>query len=489
MPTETEQKLKTRQPIVVVVGHVDHGKTTLLDYIRKTGVAEREAGGITQAVGAYEAEHKGKRITFIDTPGHEAFSKMRARGAEAADVAILVVAADESVKPQTLEAVKTLEASKTPYVVAINKIDKGGADIERVKADLAANGVHLDGYGGNIPFHGISAKTGEGVDELLELVVLTADLEHLSYDPETNPKGYVLETRMNRSRGIETTVILKDGVLRQGEEVATPSAQGKARILENFLGKAAAEINAGSPAMVLGFETMPRVGEEFSAREVSGTAKIMARTAPGQNGKAKENTLNLILKSSDQGSLEALRDIMLHLDPTKPLAIVSDGVGEVNESDVKLAISTGASIIGFKTKTDKAAARLAEVHKVKIITSEIIYDLVKAVQDFFTDLGKKTSVGELMVLAIFNKEKLAKQVVGGKVIHGNFKNRTLFQIRRPSLTEEETDKKKEIIGTGRVTSLQTGKKDANSVPEGSEAGLIINSQIELAVGDYLIIQE
>jgi translation initiation factor IF-2 len=476
MTTETKQNLKTRQPVIVVVGHVDHGKTTLLDFIRKAKVAEREAGGITQAVGAYEAEFQGKKLTFIDTPGHEAFSKMRARGAEAADVAILVVAADESVKPQTLEAIKTLNQTKTPYVVAINKIDKGG-DIEKVKADLAAQGIHVDGYGGNIPFHGISAKTGEGVNELLELVVLTAELEHLSYDPDANPKGYVLEARMNRNRGIETTIILKDGVLRRGEEVGTPSVKGKARILENFLGKQVEVLTAGEPAVILGFENMPQAGEEFSAREIFAAPE--AKKAGSNVKDVEKNSLRLILKSSDQGSLEALRDIITHLDQSKPLAIVSDGVGEVNDGDVKLAISTGSFIIGFKTKVDKAAIQLAEAHRVKIITSEIIYDLVKAVQDFFADLSKKTSLGELEVLAVFNKERLNKQVVGGRVTHGSFRNKAPFQVKRGE----------EMVGNGRVQSLQTGKKDAGSVGEGNEAGLIVNSQVEILVGDHLIINE
>jgi translation initiation factor IF-2 len=361
--------------------------------------------------------------------------------------------------------------------VAINKIDKGGADMEKVKADLAAQGVHVEGYGGNIPFRGISAKTGEGVNELLELVVLTAELEHLTYSPEANPKGYVLEAQMNRNRGIETTVILKDGVLRRGEEVGTPSVKGKARILENFLGKQVEVLNAGEPAVILGFENMPQAGEEFSAREIP--AMQEAKKAGANVKNVEKNSLRLILKSSDQGSLEALRDIITHLDQSKPLTIVSDGVGEVNDSDVKLAISTQAFIIGFKTKVDKAAIQLAEAHRVKIITSEIIYDLVKVVQDFFTDLGKKTSLGELEVLAVFNKEKLSKQVVGGRVTHGSFRNKAPFQVKRGE----------EIVGNGRVQSLQTNKKDAGSVGEGNDAGLIVNSQVEILVGDHLIINE
>lgn len=479
MPTETDKKLKTRQPIVAVLGHVDHGKTTLLDFIRKARVAEREAGGITQAVGAYEAEFNGKKITFIDTPGHEAFSKMRARGAHAADLAILVVAGDESVKPQTVEAIKTLRETETPFVVAITKIDKPGANIEKVKADLAANEVLLEGYGGNISYHGISGKTGEGVNDLLELITLATEVEHLEYDPEANPRGYILETKMNKQRGIEATVILKEGILKRGEDIATPTTKGKARILENFAGKAVNEIEAGAPALILGFEVMPQIGEEFGARDISAiTVKKIANAGP-DTGENSETTLRLVLKASDQGSLEALRDIITYLDPSKPLKIIAAAVGEIGENDVKLAISSEAVIIGFKTKVDKAARQLAEAHRIHIIVSEIIYDLVKTVQESFAELGRKKSVGELEVLAIFNQEKLHKQVVGGKVIHGNFKNRMQFNLKRGEA----------IVGTGRITSLQTQKKDANSVPEGSEAGLMASSEVPIAVGDHLIIEE
>ena len=268
MAQENSKNLK-RPPVVVVVGHVDHGKTSLLDYIRKTNVAGKEAGGITQSVGAYEIEHGGKKITFIDTPGHEAFSKMRVRGAHVADIGILVVAADEGVKPQTKEALKALQDSETPFVVAMTKIDKPNADLDRVKNDLTANNVLLEGYGGNVSYQGVSSKTGEGVNELLDLILLTSDLEDLHYRPEHLASGIVLETKLDKQRGNTITVILKDGVLRRSDLIITPSARGKIKILENFLGKPVNELLPSSPAVILGFEILPEIGEEFMAGQLS----------------------------------------------------------------------------------------------------------------------------------------------------------------------------------------------------------------------------
>jgi len=248
-----KENLKERPPVVVVMGHVDHGKTTLLDYVRKANVAAREAGGITQSVGAYEIVHGGKKIIFIDTPGHEAFTAMRSRGAEVADLAILVVAADEGVKPQTKEAIDILLKSKTPFVVAVNKIDRTN-DLEKVKNDLTSAGVLLEGYGGQVSWHGVSAKTGEGVDELLDLVVLASSVERLTFDPTVPASGYILETRVDRKRGNEATLIIKNGVLRRGEEIRTATGGGKVKILEDFLGNQTAELEPSAPALTIGLE-------------------------------------------------------------------------------------------------------------------------------------------------------------------------------------------------------------------------------------------
>jgi translation initiation factor IF-2 len=258
-----EKNTLQRPPVVVVMGHVDHGKTTLLDYIRKTRVAEREAGGITQATGAYEIEYKGKKITFIDTPGHQAFTQMRQRGAHIADLAVLVVAADDGVKPQTKEAIEILQQTKTPFVVAINKIDKNNADVDRTKQSLTAAGVLLEKYGGDISWVEISAKEGTGVDELLDHILLMAEMEELTYNPLVAGRGYVLESRRDGQQGITVSVIIKDGIARAGEKICTLSACGKIRSLETFLRERVKELSPSSPAWIVGFETLPEVGEEF----------------------------------------------------------------------------------------------------------------------------------------------------------------------------------------------------------------------------------
>jgi translation initiation factor IF-2 len=468
------------------MGHVDHGKTTLLDFIRKANVAGREAGGITQAVGAYEIEHKTsdgavRQMTFIDTPGHEAFSKMRSRGAEVADLAILVVAADESVKPQTREAIKTLRDSKTPFVVAITKTDKPGADVDQVKNDLTAEEVLLEGYGGNISYQPLSAKSGEGVDELLDLLLLAADLENLKYDPASAATGFVLETRTNKTRGLEASVIVREGVLKRGEVIATVTAKGKIKIMENFLGKQAKELPAGSPALVVGFETLPQVGETFHAGEAADgvvkTPMVRPDIAPAvQEGGRKG--LRLILKSGDAGSLEALSEIIHALPAEKPLTIIAESVGDISESDVKFAVSGGAVVVGFKSRVDKAAQALALAQEIQILTSDIVYELVTTVEKLIEDNATPPPSGQLEVLAVFGQDKLDKQVVGGKVVSGIFRNRAEFTIQRG----EET------LGRGRVGNLKEGKKNVTEVGEGKECGLMVGAPVEIQKGDLLVIE-
>jgi translation initiation factor IF-2 len=484
MSPNSNKNLIERQPVVVVMGHVDHGKTSLLDYIRKATVASREAGGITQAIGAYEIEHKTsegkvKKITFIDTPGHEAFTKMRSRGAQTADLAILVVAAEEGVKPQTKEAIQILEETKTPFVVAITKIDKPAADVDRVKNDLLANGVYLEGYGGSTSFQPVSSKSGDGVNELLDLISLAADLEELRYDPGASAEGFILETRTNKNRGIEATVIIKDGVLRRGDEFATRSVRGKAKILENFLGKAADELPAGAPALVVGLESLPQVGETFVTGESAKTLnaeRAASAVAVASPAEPKEGALNIVLKSSDAGSLEALSQILHAMSAEQPLKILSEGVGEVGEGDVKLASSGKALVIAFKSKTDKAAKNTAQAQAVEIIASDIIYDLIIAIETKLKGLQTAGPTGDLEILAVFNSAKLDKQVIGGKVAHGNFR-KAAFQVKRGEA----------IVGQGRVSNLQEQKKDTNSVPEGHECGLLAGASIMIEKGDHLLI--
>lgn len=510
MAKETLQKIaiKTglvqRPPIVVVMGHVDHGKTTLLDYIRKANIAAREAGGITQATAAYEIEHavgaasagaavEKRKITFIDTPGHEAFTAMRSRGAEVADLAILVVAADEGMKPQTKEALQIILDSKTPFIVAINKIDKTGGGMDKAINDLMAAGVLLEGYGGQVSYCGISAKTGEGVNDLLDLVLLAADLENLQYDASAPAAGFVLEAKRDPKRGIEAAVIVKNGTLRRGDAIATPTVSGKVKILENFLGKIAQELEPSSPAMIIGFESIPAVGEAFVAGDEGAVAKIrMAAPAAGvvaaattnRFAQSKANTLNLILKAGDAGSLQALSVVLRGVDQKggKEINIIDEGVGDITDGDVRHAQATKATIIGFKNRVERGAKTLADAQEIDIITSEIVYDLATAVEEYFTGARGPAIAAELEVLALFNQVKLQKQLVGGRVANGTFRDNASCDIVRGPLGTTP-------LGHGKILGLRERKDEIVSAEKGKEIGVLVDAQVAIQVGDRLVIRK
>ncbi len=473
-----------RPPVVVVVGHVDHGKTSLLDFIRKSNVVAKEAGSITQSIGAYEISHKNQKITFIDTPGHEAFSKMRIRGADVADVAILVVAADEGVKPQTKEAIRVLKDSETPFVVAITKIDKSNSDIEKVKNDLMSNDVFLEGSGGNISYQGVSSKTGEGINELLDLILLTADMEDLKYNPEEIARGIILEAKMDNKRGNTITVILKDGILKKGDMIMTATVKGKIKMLEDFLGSSTDKFLPSSPAVILGFENLPQIGEEFRAGDLSESDLSGATAFKSERGiftkkdsAENKNIIRIILKADVSGSLEALVDILknLPLNSNKKIEIMDSSVGNITDGDVNEAVSLGAIIVGFKVGANKAAENLARGQSIVIITNEIIYKLVEDVQKISLEIDKEQSGSELEILAIFSGGS-NKQTIGGKVTRGQLKNKSRFEIQRAS----------EAIGSGKIVNLQQNKKDVFVVNEGSECGLVFESNVKIAVGDILL---
>ncbi|MDD5430757.1 MAG: GTP-binding protein [Candidatus Pacebacteria bacterium] len=477
-----------RPPIVVVVGHVDHGKTSLLDYIRKTNVAAREAGGITQSVGAYEISHSpeaikpAEKITFIDTPGHEAFSKMRVRGAHIADIGILVVAADDGVQPQTKEAIKALTESNTPFIVAITKVDKNNVDLRRVKNELITNGVLLEGLGGGVSYQEVSSKTGQGIAELLDLIILHAEMENLKYNPAARGKGVILESEMDKQRGIIVNVILEDGSLRTGDQIMTASAKGKIKMLENFLGERAKELYPSSPAVIMGFEKMPKIGEEFIAgKEITDEEqsaikpKVIGKVFEGKT--EGEEIMKLILKADVGGSLEALGEAVrkVPLKENQGIKIISESVGEISDGDIKDAIATGAFIIGFRVRTAKAAENLAKDNKVAIINSEIIYELLEAVEDHLRNLGSKDITGEFETLAVFGK-KSGKQIVGGQVIKGAIKNNIKVEIQKAG----------ETIGEGRIVNLQQDKKDAQSVEAGKQCGILLSTNVEMQTEYHLI---
>lgn len=469
-----EKELLPRPPIVVVMGHVDHGKTSLLDYLRKTNVVAREAGGITQATGAYEIETgEHKKITFIDTPGHEAFSNMRARGAKIADLAILVVAADESVKPQTKEAIKILKDSETPYVVAFTKIDKPNADVDRVKNDLLTEGVMLEGYGGDVSNQGISVKTGEGIDDLLNLILLLGEVENLTYDPRVPASGFIIESHKDKRRGIVANFILKNGILHDDAEVATATASGKIKTLENFLGKRVDKLTPSAPGIMVGFENIPKVGEEFVVGGIK-EANISKGEEFKRNGDRSKKPVKVILKADTSGTLEVLRDLV------EPIAEIHDASpGEITSSDVKNAINTGSLIIAFNAKIDKANENLAQIHGVKIFMSGIIYELIKNLDEYIKEGAGPEAEGELEVLKVFNMSG-RKQVLGCKVALGIVKLGAKAKIMRvdPALGEAAE------IGKGKISNLQSMKKDVKELKSG-ECGILFDSETPVQIGDKI----
>lgn len=469
-----------RAPIVVVMGHVDHGKTTLLDYIRKSSIAAKEAGGITQSIGAYEIEHKKEKITFIDTPGHESFMKMRQRGANIADLGILVVAGDDSVQNQTKEAFKILEESKTPMIVAINKIDKLGIEIDKVKSDLAGARILLEGYGGNISWQAISAKTGEGINELLDLILLASELENLGFDPNMSAEGFILEAKMDNRRGIIVSGIIKNGTLKIGSEIFSSTASGKVKSLENFLGKKIVEAQPSMPVLISGFNQLPKAGDEFSTdlrlriKDLRLENKIINNVPVVKN--ENKTVLNLILKADTGGSLEVLSGIIKSL-PTEQtkLSIINESVGEITDGDVKSAIATKSLIIGFRSKLNKAADNLARAQKVKVIASEIIYQLIKSIEDELKGADKEIITGDLEILAVFNK-KGDQQIIGGKVLSGEIKNNSVLEVQRRG----------SLAGRGKIVNLQQGKTDVKKVDAGKECGLLFDTKVGISIGDHLV---
>lgn len=470
-----------RSPVVAILGHVDHGKTTLLDYIRKTNVAAREAGGITQSVGAYEIAHNGKTITFIDTPGHEAFSSMRSHGAKVADLAILLIAADDGVKPQTKDALSAIVAAETPYIVAVNKIDKPSANVEKVKQELATIGVQLEGYGGSVTWHAISAKTGEGVPELLDLILLATDLQGLTWDKEAPASGIVLSSRLDARRGVLVGIVLKNGVLKQGDMIATETAKGKVKALEDFLGKRAKELVPSAPALIGGFEVPPQTGEVFVAGSETSSealykgavsAKTQLRT--GEMSPEAPEGMPLILKADEGGSLDALTAIVQKVCKEFPCRIVDKSVGNIYEGEVKLAESTGATILGFRIKTDRAAENLAEGKKVTIMTASIIYELEKFLRERLSG-GVKEEKVTLEVLAVFGAGKGEEQIVGGRIVEGTVKNRALFKVIRSGRE----------VGEGQMVNLQAKKKNVSEASEGVEVGLLVECSATIEKGDIL----
>ena len=475
------------------MGHIDHGKTSLLDAIRKTRVAEKESGGITQHVGAYQItvpaakrEKDEKKITFLDTPGHEAFSQMRSRGAKVADIAVLVVAADEGIKPQTKEAILHIKKAEIPLIVALNKIDKPEANPERVKGELQKEGILVEDFGGKVPLVKTSAKTGQGINELLEMILLVAEMESPKADTSKPAEGVIIESYMDSQRGPMASLLVEQGVLKIGDILATPSGLGKMKILEDFRGEKIEQVFPAQPALVIGFEDVPRVGENFKTFSDFEEAKKYLKPEEKRVLEVLDieegmKVLNLILKADVVGSLEAIEEILKSLPQEKViLRILTSDVGEVNENDVQLAKSGKGLILGFRVKTNTIAKNLAQRDKVRILNFEIIYDLVEGVRKFMEKILEPETVrndlGKLKVLVHFWAEK-NRQIVGGRIIEGMVKKGTLIEAHRGE----------EIIAKGRMINLQKNKKDIEKAGKGEEVGILFEGSGKIAESDILVI--
>lgn len=490
--TDTQKKMVTeRPPVVVVMGHIDHGKSTLLDYIRKTNIVDKEAGGITQHVSAYEvtAEMGGKkrRVTFLDTPGHEAFQTLRARGAKVADVAILVVSAEDGVKPQTIEALKWIKEQSVPFVVAINKIDRPNANVDRTKLTLAENEVYVEGYGGTVSSVPVSAKTGEGIPELLELVFLTTDVLDLKGNPDNLATGVVIESKLDPRKGVSATLIVKDGSLESGQFVVAGESHTVVRIMENDLGEKIKDATFSTPVTIIGWSELVPAGAEFKTFNTKSEALEYAETFRTQKIKnipemvnPDEAVLPIIIKADTLGSLEAIRFEIkkISTDLIKP-KIISEGVGAIGEGDIKSAnVGKKAYVFGFNTKIDAPAKILAERDGIIVEVFSIIYKLSERVQALLEEqrprIRTEEITGSARILRTFSRQK-DKQIIGGKVDEGVLMvNETVKIIRR------ETE-----IGTGRIRELQQQKKEVDEIKAGTEFGSLVESKFELAIGDVL----
>ncbi len=494
---DKENKTK-RAPVIVVMGHVDHGKSALLDYIRKTNVVEGEAGGITQHISAYEVEHKDKegtvqKITFLDTPGHESFSKMRARGSKVADIAVLVVSAEDGVKTQTLEAYKTIKDNGIPFIIAINKIDKPEANIERTKTSLLGHEIYLEGAGGDIPWVAISAKVGTGVDDLLDMMLLVSDMAELTGDINKKAEGVVLESHRDNKKGISATLLIKDGYIKKGDFIQSGESVSPVRIMEDFTGKSIAEAQFSTPINIIGFNVTPKVGELFNTYNSKKEAEKVALAYKEENKKtekqsapvtiARDSEIKLIpiaLRADVLGSIEAIEHEINKISHERvEIKIIQRNVGTVTEGDIKLALgSPDLLIIAFNVGTDKAALDLATRNGIKIHSFDIIYKLAKWLEEEIKQQAPKINTeettGSATLLKIFSKNK-DKQVVGGKVNTGSIKVGSVVNITR----------RDNRIGTGTVIGLQQQKAATKEVEEGSEFGAQIDSRIELAPNDTI----
>jgi len=498
-----EAKLESRAPVVTVMGHVDHGKTSLLDYIRRTRVASGEAGGITQHIGAYHVETPRGMITFLDTPGHEAFTAMRARGAKVTDLVVLVVAADDGVMPQTIEAIHHAKAAKVPLVVAVNKIDKAEAQPDRIKQELVTHAVVPEEWGGDTMFANVSAKTGAGIDELLERVLLQAEVLELKAPVNTPAKGIVIESRLDKGRGPVATVLVQSGTLRRGDTVIAGSVFGKVRAMVDEAGREVKDAGPSIPVEILGLSEVPQAGEETMVLKDERKAREIALFRQGkfrdvklakqqaaklenmfeQMGEGEKKTLALIIKADVQGSHEALAHALskLSTDEVK-VNIIHTGVGGITESDVNLALASRAVIIGFNSRADAAARKLAQGSGVDIRYYNIIYEAVDDVKAALSGMlapeRKENILGIVEIRQVFRISKVGT-VAGCMVLDGIVRRGSSVRLVRDGV----------VVHTGELDSLKRFKEDVREVKAGLECGLSLKGYQDIKEGDQLEVFE
>lgn len=482
-----------RPPVITILGHVDHGKTTLLDYIRKSTIAEKEHGNITQKIGAYEIstdikDYNTNKVTFIDTPGHEAFSKLRARGANIADIAVLVIDAKDSVMPQTVESISHIKSAKVSIIIAINKIDLPEANPEKVKNDLIKYGVLAEGKGGGVPVILISAKTGKGVHELLEAILLVASDLHLLYSPKNAPKAFIIETKKDR-RGVVISAIIKDGKLNVGDLIRAEDKSAKVRSMFNDRGKTITEVIPSTPFELLGFDALPEVGAVITLKSEFANEGKKATDPLRQNliipreidlqsllqPKKEDKKLSLIVKVDSQGSLDAINQ---SLATKKDIEVILLAIGDVNKSDIFLAKNTHSILIGFSTAVSTEAKQLAKQEKIIIKTYNVIYNLLdelKEVADLLKEKQQKEKnlKGSVKILATFVIK--GEKVYGVKITKGKI-----------SLGDElELYRDEKMLGKTKLVSLKVRAKTISEVKKDQEAGMIFNPQLDIRIGDVV----
>lgn len=506
LKTSTAKDAIERAPVVTVMGHVDHGKTSLLDAIRHANVTASEAGGITQHIGAYQVEHNGKNIVFLDTPGHEAFTAMRARGTKVTDVAVLVVAADEGVMPQTLEALNHAKAAEVPIIVAMNKMDKPGANPDRVKQQLSNHGLMPEDWGGDTIYVEVSALAGAGIDDLLEMILLSAEMLELKASPNRLAEGTVIEAKLDKGRGPVATMLIQQGTLAVGDSIVCGTTYGKVRAMFDDKGKRIQKSGPSVPVEILGLSEVPPAGEIFHAVSDDKSARVeamghsieqrettMAKSKVSledvfkqmENAQIKE--LNLLIKSDVHGTTEALKQSLAKVNVKDiKVNIIHDGVGAINHSDVMLASASGAIIIGFNVRPDTQAQKLAEENKVEIRLYRVIYDVIddvkKALEGLLEPVFKESVIGRVEVRNTFRHSKLGT-IAGCYVTDGKITNHSFGRLLRNGV----------IVYEGKLSSLKRFKEDVKEVNTGYECGIMLENYNDIKEGDqieaYVMVEE